>query len=132
MPYIKSKLCFEQPHFRHGAPRSRPIFRTPARITRPGLPPPETLQKYGFEAPDSAHPIIERINGSIIEQLNRKKARQFRTQHHIYIYIYIYIYAVKSIIGPSLGVCKVNNWAKFVFLNRLCQKTIKIGVSANF
>ena len=27
-------------------------------------------------------------------------------------YIYIYIYVVKSITGPSLGVFKVNNWAK--------------------
>ena len=50
----------------------------------------------------------------------------------IYIYIYIYMHAVKSIIGPSLGVFKVNNWAKFVFLNRLCKKTIKIGVSSQF
>ena len=31
------------------------------------------------------------------------------------MYVYIYI-AVKSVIGPSLGVFKVNNWAKFVFL----------------
>ena len=31
-----------------------------------------------------------------------------------YIYIYIYIcIAVESIIGPSLAVFKVNNWAKF-------------------
>ena len=39
---------------------------------------------------------------------------------------------VKSIIGPSLGVFKVNNWAKFVFFKRLCKKPIKIGVSAQF
>ena len=31
-----------------------------------------------------------------------------RTRRHIYIYIY----AVKSIIGPSLAIFKVNNWAK--------------------
>ena len=31
---------------------------------------------------------------------------------YIYTYIYIYIYAVKSIIGPSLAIFKVNNWAK--------------------
>ena len=31
---------------------------------------------------------------------------------YIYIYIYIYIYAVKSVIGPSLAIFKVNNWAK--------------------
>ena len=30
------------------------------------------------------------------------------------VYIYIII-AVKSVIGPSLRVFKVNNWAKFVF-----------------
>ena len=46
------------------------------------------------------------------------------TQHPVYV--------VKSIIGPSLGVFKVNNWAKFVFLNRLCKKPIQIGVSAHF
>ena len=27
-------------------------------------------------------------------------------------YIYMYVYAVKSIIGPSLAIFKVNNWAK--------------------
>ena len=27
-------------------------------------------------------------------------------------YVCIYIYAVKSVIGPSLGVFKVNDWAK--------------------
>ena len=31
---------------------------------------------------------------------------------YVCMYICIYIYAVKSITGPSLGVFKVNNWAK--------------------
>ena len=38
------------------------------------------------------------------------------------IYIYIYMHAVESIIGPSLGVFKVNNRAKFVKQNRLCKQ----------
>ena len=46
---------------------------------------------------------------------------------------YIYIYAVKSVIGPRLAVFKVNNWAKFVFLETVfVKKHYKIGVSAHF
>ena len=58
MPYIKSKkLCFEQPHFRHDAPRSRPIFCAPARITGPGLPPPpRNTAKIGISDPRLSAP----------------------------------------------------------------------------
>ena len=31
---------------------------------------------------------------------------------HTYVYVYVYRYTVKSVIGPSLAIFKVNNWAK--------------------
>ena len=42
----------------------------------------------------AARPIFERMPGSMIERLKRKK--HFRTQQHIHTHIYIYIYRVKN------------------------------------
>ena len=78
-------MCFEQPHFRHGAPRSRPIFRAPARITGLGLP-PKHCKNRDLRPRTPRTPLLN-ANGSVIEQLNRKKAPHFRTQQHIYIYM---------------------------------------------
>ena len=41
-------------------------------------------------------------------------------------YIYIYIYC-GVIIWAKFGLFIVTNWAKFVFLNTVCQKHYKIG-----
>ena len=50
-----------------------------------------------------------------------------------YIYICICASAVELLTGPRLGVLIVINWFKFAFVqNIVCQKPIKIGVSAHF
>ena len=33
---------------------------------------------------------------------------------YVYVYVYIYMHAVELLSGPSLGVFKFINWAKFV------------------
>ena len=42
----------------------------------------------------------------------------------IHIYIYMHMHAVELLSGPSLAFLIVINWAKFVFLNTVCVKTL--------
>ena len=88
----RPKLCFEVPHFHHGAPGRRRIFRAPVAITGALLNPTKHCKNQGFLASDVARPIFERMPGSIIERWKRKKAAHIRTrQQYIYRDIYICI-----------------------------------------
>ena len=68
------------------------------------------------------------------KQITRKEHEEGKKKERKYEDIYIYIYAVETIFWPSLGVCKVNILAKFVFKKKhfVSENTIKIGVSAHF
>ena len=84
----------------------------------------------GFLACHAARPIFERMPGSIIERLKRKKNTPFS---NITKYIYIYIYAVELLSGPSLGVSKVIIWAKSMLLSGPSLFShYEIGVSGDF
>ena len=78
-------IAFREPHFQRGAPRR--IFCAPVGITAALPNPTKQCKNRGFLACHAAHPIFERIPGSIIERSKRKKAPLLRTQQHAYIYI---------------------------------------------
>ena len=58
-----------------------------------------------------------------LDQIITPQKAKLGPDKNTYIYIYIYI-AVKLLSGPSLGFSKVIIWAKFVFLNTACTKTL--------
>ena len=47
-----------------------------------------------------------------VESMEVRQSFPNDTSISVFHIVYIYIYAVKSIIGPSLAIFKVNNWAK--------------------
>ena len=97
-------FSWKMPHFQHVAPGRRCIFAgtvaLPAALTKPT----RHYKNRDFPPSDAAHPIFERITGSILERIGEKKAPHYRTQQH-----------VELLSGPSLALLEVIIWSKFVF-----------------
>ena len=72
-----------------GAPGQRCIFERPAALTAALPIPTKHCKNRDFPPSYAAHSIFERMTGSIIERIGRKKAPHYRTQQHTYIYIYV-------------------------------------------
>ena len=79
-------FCWKMPHFQQGAPGQRCIFERPAALTAALPIPTKHCKNRDFPPSYAAHPIFERMTGSILERIGRKKAPHYRTQQHIYIY----------------------------------------------
>ena len=71
------------PHFQQGAPGQRCIFERPAALTAALPIPTKHCKNRDFPPSYAAHPIFERMTGSILERIGRKKAPHYRTQQHI-------------------------------------------------
>ena len=86
------------------------------------MKPTKHYKNRDFPPSDAAHPIFERMTGSILERIGPKKAPHYRAQQHIYIYIFIF-YAVEMLSGPSLAFWGVNIWSKFAKKTLFVQKS---------
>ena len=72
--------CAQKPHFQHVAPRRRRVFLGALALTAARRKPMRHYKNRDFPPSDAAHPIFERITGSILERIGEKKAPHYRTQ----------------------------------------------------
>ena len=76
------------PHFGQGAPGQRCIFERPVALTAALPIPTKHSKNWDFPPSYAAHPIFERMTGSILERIGRKK-HPIIEHNSIYIYIYM-------------------------------------------
>ena len=81
------------PHFQHVAPGRRCVFAGTVALTAALTKPTRHYKNRDFPPSDAAHPIFERITGSILERIGEKKHPIIEHNSiNIYIYIYIHLY----------------------------------------
>ena len=85
-------FSWKMPPLQHVTPRRRRVFLGPVAVTAARRLPTKHCKNRDFPPPDAAHPIFERITGSILERIGPKRTPHYQTQQHIYIYIYIYLF----------------------------------------
>ena len=66
-------FSWKMPHFQHVAPGRRCIFEEPVALTAALTKPTKHYKNRDFPPSDAAHPIFERMTGSIIERIGPKK-----------------------------------------------------------
>ena len=92
-------FSWKMPHFQHVAPGRRCIFAGTVALTVALTKPTRHYKNRDFPPSDAAHPIFERITGSILERIGEKKSPHYRTQQHICICwslttIYILVWSI--------------------------------------